>query len=81
MHRVMLTVLLWSASAVWVSTPAWEERCRPYLLGRSIRSWQLEVAAGESQVHLNVADVPSGVYFLRVSGTGVEEVKRVCIAH
>ena len=32
-------------------------------------------------ITLNVADVPSGVYFLRVTAGGVEEVKRVCIAH
>ncbi len=50
-------------------------------LGRPIRSWALDVAAGESQVHLNVADVPSGVYFLRVSAPGLEDVKKVCIVH
>ncbi len=50
-------------------------------LARPIRAWSLDVAAGESQVHLNVADVPSGVYFLRVSAAGMEEVRKVVIAH
>jgi hypothetical protein len=50
-------------------------------LGRPVRSWQMPVEAGERRITLNVADVPSGVYFLRVSGGGVDEVKRVCITH
>jgi len=50
-------------------------------LGRPIRTWQMPVEAGEQQITLNVADVPSGVYFLRVSGGGVDEVKRVAIVH
>ena len=50
-------------------------------LGRPIHSWPLEVSAGETQVHLNVADVPSGVYFLRVSAAGMEEVRKVVIVH
>ncbi len=51
------------------------------LLGRPIRSWQLPVDAGERQITLNVADVPSGVYFIRISGGGIDEVKKVCIMH
>ncbi len=51
------------------------------LLGRPIRSWQLPVDAGERQITLNVADVPSGVYFLRVSAPGVEEIRKVVIVH
>jgi hypothetical protein len=50
-------------------------------LGRPIRSWQMPVEAGERRITLNVADVPSGVYFLRVSDGRVDEVKRVCITH
>ena len=50
-------------------------------LARPIRSWSLDVASGESQVHLNVADVPSGVYFLKFSAPGVEEVRKVVIVH
>jgi len=51
------------------------------LLGRPIRSWQLPVDAGERQISLNVADVPSGVYFLRISAPGVEEMRKVVIVH
>jgi glycosyltransferase involved in cell wall biosynthesis len=40
LHRLMLTVLLNAASRVWTAIPKWEERCRPYALGRSIPfSW------------------------------------------
>ncbi|SRR5581483_4476649 len=49
-------------------------------VGRPIRSWQMPVGAGERQLTLNVANVPSGIYFLRVSGTGFDEVKKVMIA-
>ncbi len=51
------------------------------LLGRPIRSWQMPMEAGERCITLNVADVPNGVYFLRVSAEGVDEIKKVCIAH
>jgi hypothetical protein len=51
-------------------------RCDP-----PIRSWQMPVETGERRITLNVADVPSGVYFLRVTAGAVEEVKGVCIAH
>jgi hypothetical protein len=50
-------------------------------LGRPIRSWQMPIESGERQITLNVADVPSGVYFLRVSGGGIDEVKKVAIIH
>jgi hypothetical protein len=50
-------------------------------LGRPVHSWQMPVEAGERRITLNVADVPSGVCFLRVSGGGVDEVKRVAIIH
>ena len=50
-------------------------------LARPIRSWSLDAQAGESEVHLNVADVPSGVYFLKLSAPGVEDVRKVVIAH
>jgi hypothetical protein len=50
-------------------------------LGRSVRSWQVPVDSGERQITLNIADVPSGMYFLRVSGTGIDEVKKVAISH
>jgi hypothetical protein len=51
------------------------------LLGRPIRSWQMPADAGERQITLNVADVPSGVYFLRISAPGVEEIRKVVIVH
>ncbi len=50
-------------------------------LGRAIRSWQMPVEAGGREITLNVADVPSGVYFLRISGAGIQELKKVWIAH
>ncbi len=50
-------------------------------LGRSVRSWQVPIGAGERQIILNVADVPSGVYFLRISAPGVEEMRKVVIVH
>jgi hypothetical protein len=50
-------------------------------LGRPIQSWQMPIESGERQIALNVADVPSGVYFLRVSGDGIDEVKKVAIVH
>ncbi|MDP4198014.1 MAG: hypothetical protein Q8922_01135 [Bacteroidota bacterium] len=36
---------------------------------------------GPRQITLNVADVPSGMYFLRLSAPGIEQVQKVCIAH
>jgi hypothetical protein len=50
-------------------------------LGRPVRSWQLTASDGPREITLNVADVPSGVYFLRLSGNGVDEVRRVAIVH
>jgi hypothetical protein len=50
-------------------------------LGRPIRSWQLAASDGPREITLNVADVPSGVYFVRLQGGGVDEVKRVAIIH
>jgi hypothetical protein len=37
-------------------------------LGRPVRSWQLAASDGPREISLNVADVPSGVYFLRLQG-------------
>ena len=36
LHRWMLAILLRGASRVWLSTPSWEPRVRPWLLGRSV---------------------------------------------
>ncbi len=49
------------------------------LLARPIRSWQMPIDPGPRQITLNVADVPSGVYFLKLTAPGVEEVRKVCI--
>lgn len=35
-HRVMTLILLRAADRVWVSTPAWTARWRPYALGRPV---------------------------------------------
>ncbi len=35
-HRLMMVILLRSASRVWVSIPRWESRIRPWLLGRKV---------------------------------------------
>jgi hypothetical protein len=51
------------------------------LLGRPVRSWQFAASDGPREITLNVADVPSGVYFLRLQGDGVDEVKRVAVIH
>ncbi|GEM_PF-2403608 len=50
-------------------------------LGRIIHSWQLPKGDRGRQISLNVTDVPSGMYFLRVLGTGFDEVKKVMITH
>jgi glycosyltransferase involved in cell wall biosynthesis len=35
-HRVMTMILLRAPSRIWISIPAWEDRLRPYALGRQI---------------------------------------------
>ena len=44
-HRVMTMVLLGAASRVWVATPAWEPKLRPYALGRTVRIDWLPIPA------------------------------------
>ena len=44
-HRFMTSILLRAASRIWVSIPAWEERLRPYALGRPIPFAWLPVPA------------------------------------
>lgn len=44
-HRLMTMVLLKSTDHVWMSIPAWEERWRPYTLGRKLRFDWLPVAS------------------------------------
>ena len=50
-------------------------------LGRIVRAWEIPIGAGDEHVTVNVADVASGVYFLRVSAAGMEEVRKVVILH
>ena len=47
-HRLMTAVLLRAADRVWVSTPAWEPRLRPYALGRAIEMRWLPVPGCET---------------------------------
>lgn len=35
-HRVMMAIALRSSSHVWCAIPAWEERVKPWLLGRNV---------------------------------------------
>ncbi|HEY6507695.1 MAG TPA: glycosyltransferase, partial [Vicinamibacterales bacterium] len=48
-HRLMTIVLLRAADRVWMSTPAWEDLLRPYLLGRRLDMRWLPVPGCESQ--------------------------------
>jgi hypothetical protein len=50
------------------------------LVGRAVNVWQFP-ASGLRDITLNVADVPSGVYFLRISVPGVKEMRKVVIVH
>jgi hypothetical protein len=50
------------------------------LLGRIVNVWLFPVS-GPRDITLNDADVPSGVYFLRVSAPGVDEMRKVVIVH
>jgi glycosyltransferase involved in cell wall biosynthesis len=44
-HRLMTIILLRATRRVWVSTPAWEKRWRPYTLGRAIEFRWLPVGS------------------------------------
>jgi glycosyltransferase involved in cell wall biosynthesis len=48
-HRLMTIVLLRAADRVWMSTPAWEDLLRPYLLGREMDMRWLPVPGCESR--------------------------------
>jgi glycosyltransferase involved in cell wall biosynthesis len=45
-HRLMTVVLLRAARRVWIAIPGWEERWRPYALGRSVPFVWLPVPSG-----------------------------------
>jgi len=53
-HRLMTIVLLRAADRVWMSTPAWEDLLRPYLLGRHMDMRWLPVPGCESQASPSV---------------------------
>lgn len=55
-HRFMTVVLLQAAERVWMSIPGWENRWRPYALGRRIPFQWLPIPAG-----IPVRDDPAGV--------------------
>lgn len=54
-HRLMTVVLLRAVHRVWMSTPAWESRLRPFALGRAIEMRWLPVPGCEN---LREIDVP-----------------------
>lgn len=47
-HRLMTIVLLRAADRVWMSTPAWADRLRPYLLGRRLEMRWLPIPGCEA---------------------------------
>lgn len=55
-HRLMTMVLLRSARRIWMSIPAWEERLRPYALGRALPFQWLPVTS-----NIAVVDDPTGI--------------------
>ena len=48
-------------------------------LARAIRSWQIPAGTGAERITLNIADVPSGIYFLKLEGQGIGEVKKLAL--
>src|SRR5262249_5443997 len=67
-HRLMTVVLLRAVHRVWVSTPAWEPRLRPFALGRRLDIRWLPVP-GCASVR---ADEASG---------GAAESRRLLVGH
>jgi glycosyltransferase involved in cell wall biosynthesis len=63
-HRVMTVLLLRAARRVWVSTPAWADRWRPYALGRRARFGWLPVPS-----NVPVRDDPAAAAEARASLT------------
>jgi glycosyltransferase involved in cell wall biosynthesis len=56
-HRAMTMVLMWAASRVWVSIPAWESKLRPYALGRAVRIDWLPIPACVYQANGDAASL------------------------
>jgi glycosyltransferase involved in cell wall biosynthesis len=59
-HRLMTILLLRAARKVWISIPEWEQRWRPYALGRPVPFQWLPIPSG-----IPVLDNPSGVQAVR----------------
>lgn len=68
-HRLMTILLLRAACKVWISIPEWEQRWRPYALGRRVPFQWLPIPSG-----IPVVDNPGGVQTVRrryASGDGM----------
>ena len=50
------------------------------LVSRIANVWSFP-ASSTRDITLNIADVPSGVYFLQISARGVDEMRKVVIVH
>ncbi|HEX6183920.1 MAG TPA: glycosyltransferase family 4 protein [Pyrinomonadaceae bacterium] len=75
-HRVMTTLLLSSARRVWTTIPKWEERWRPYTLGRRVPFGRLPVpsttpvtASAEEASTTRALYAPAGVALVGHFGT------------
>ena len=44
--------------------------------GRVVDDW---IYSGVSRVEIPVGDIPEGVYFLRISGPGINDVKKIFV--
>jgi glycosyltransferase involved in cell wall biosynthesis len=64
-HRAMVVALFQAASRIWVTIPAWEERIRPWLLGRAVPVAWLPVPSNICPV-----DAPAEVARIRARALG-----------
>ncbi|HET9135793.1 MAG TPA: hypothetical protein VFO76_04085 [Candidatus Kapabacteria bacterium] len=48
-------------------------------LGRPVRGWQLNAGDAERQITLNIADIPTGIYFLMLEAPQKKEVRKLAI--
>ena len=75
-HRLMTVVLLNAASRVWTTIPAWEERLRPYALGRRNLFHWLPVAS-----NIPVVDDPPSVDLIRSRYAGARGAEGLIVGH
>lgn len=66
-HRLMTMILLRASRRVWISIPAWEQRLKPYALGRRVEFKWLPIAS-----NIPVIDDPAGVRAIRARFTSDE---------